>query len=186
MDLDDETDKVEMLVGDDIPEAPFPPGNDNLSAEVTEHTPPPAKPHPASPIQPIPSVTTPPYAPTPASVVFSLPSSLNSPNPESLHSDSEFIEENLNPRRSERKKKKTTKYSGADANIIASDEDMRKLDNAYSEGVKLFISAATSNGEPRHYCEATHPENPDSAQWKRAIQEELKSLQDHGVWKYIP
>ena len=147
-DSDDETDEVEMLIGDDLPEAPFPPRNDNLSAEVTKHTPPPATPHPTSPVQPIPLVITPPYAPTPASVVFSLPSSLNSPNPESLHSDSEFIEENLQPRRSERKKKKTTKYSGADANIIASDEDMRKLDKAYNEGVKLFISAATSNREP--------------------------------------
>ena len=176
--FEDSDNEVEQILDDDndLPEGPFPPGVDNLSAEVSKQP------------TPVPAAT-PPIAsriPTPSSIAFSLPSTLSSPGPDSLHSESEFIEENLNPRRSERKKKKTAKYTGGDANLIASEKDLEKLDKAYFEGVKLYVSAATSHGEPRAYHEAVDPANPDSPRWIEAIQAELKSLQDHGTWKVVP
>jgi len=152
-DLDDETNEVEQLVGDEdkpLPEAPFPP-SDNLAMQT-------GSPHSSI-------LTPPPPTPTPSSAVFSMPSTLNSPNPDSIHSESEFVEEDPKSRRSQRKKKQTERYAGEDANLIASEESIRelkKLDNAYFDGVKLFISAATSHGEPRTYAEAVHHDNPDS------------------------
>jgi len=118
-----------------------------------------------------------------------MPSTLNSPNPDSIHLESEFIEEDPKSRQSQRKKKQTERYAVEDANLIASEksiEELKKLDNAYFNGVKLFISAATSHREPRTYAEAVHPENPDSPHWIKAVEAELKSLQDHRVWEYIP
>ena len=118
-----------------------------------------------------------------------MPSTLNSPNPESIYSDSEFIEEDPKSQRSQRKKKQTERYAGENTNLIASEESIRelkKLDNAYFDGVKLFISAATSHGEPCTYAKAVHHDNPDSPHWIEAVEAELKSLQDHGVWEYIP
>jgi len=176
-DSDDETNEVEQLVGDEdepLPEAPFPPG-DNLTMQA-------GSPHSSV-------LTPPPSTPAPSSVAFSMPSTLNSPNPDSVYSDSEFIEEDPRSRRSQRKKKQTERYAGEDVNLIASEESIRelkKLDNAYFDRVKLFISAATSHGEPRTYAEAVHHENPDSPHWIEAVEAELKSLQDHGVWEYVP
>jgi hypothetical protein len=122
--------------------------------------------------------------PTPSSIAISLPSTYASPNPESLYSDSEFQQPAV--RRSDRKGKATTKYiGGTDANLIASDESLAAIDEAYYEGVELFITA-TSHGEPHSYREATQPGNPDSPHWIAAIEAELKSLQDHGTWKVRP
>jgi len=80
-DSDDETNEVEQLVGDEdepLPEAPFPP-SDNLTMQV-------GSPHSSV-------LTPPPPTPTPSSTIFSMPSALSSPNPDSIHSELEFIEE---------------------------------------------------------------------------------------------
>ena len=60
------------------------------------------------------------------------------------------------------------------------------FDHAYNKSVKLFVSSATSDGEPLSYREATHSENPQSPYWIKAIKAELKSLEDHGTWKIVP
>jgi len=71
-------------------------------------------------------------------------------------------------------------------NLSLMDSEQSHLDAAYMESVRFYVSAATSNGEPRSYAEATHPENPQSPMWIKAIQEELSSLQQHGTWKVVP
>jgi len=120
---------------------------------------------------------------TPLSTALSLPDSYYSPGSESKHSQSDMKE----VQRSKRKEGKPIQPGTAqEANLIASDKELKALNEAYADGVKLFISSATSHGEPRSYHEATHPENPDSPSWIEAIQAELKSLQDHGTWKVVP
>ena len=121
--------------------------------------------------------------PTPSSIAVSLPESYYSPESESEHSQSELSER----RRSKRKEGKPVKPGTAqEANLIASKKDLLALDEAYADGVKLFISSTTTHGEPRSYREAMHPDNPDSSKWIEAVQAELRSLQDHGTWKVVP
>jgi len=111
---------------------------------------------------------------TPSTTALSLPS-YHSPEPESLYSDSGFTP---GPRRLGHKTK--------EINYVVSDEDEIAFDEAYAEGVKLYISSATNRGEPCSYREATSPNNPDSKQWIEAVQTELKSLQGHGTWEIVP
>jgi len=161
---DDERDVEKDLFNFGNDELPFPPKLDNLAMDSKL----------SSSSSSESSVPNSPVA-TPSSAAFSLPS-YHSPEPESLYSDSEFETE---PRHSERKQAKQINY-------VVSDDDMVAFDEAYAEGVKLYISSATDRGEPRSYREATSPKNPDSEHWIEAIQTELKSLQDHGTWELVP
>src|SRR6201999_2919369 len=124
---------------------------------------------------PTPSNTTPPIL---SSITITLN---NSPSP-SPSLREEYIESE-EPRRSERKGKGRTQE---EANFIASEEDLAKLDMAYTESVRLYLSAATEHGEPKSYREAIHPDNPEAEKWKEAIKVELDALEERGTWKVVP
>ena len=56
-------------------------------------------------------------------------------------------------------------------------DELKALDTAYKNTVKLFISSTTSTPkEPRSYREAVDPNNPNSPSWVAAINAELDSL----------
>ena len=66
-------------------------------------------------------------------------------------------------------------------------DELKALDTAYENAVKLFVSGTTSTPkEPRSYREAVDPNNPDSSSWVAAINAELDSLRGHSTWEYVP
>ena len=89
-----------------------------------------------------------------------------------------------------RRRKKVEQYEAgkrdSTLNQVEIDE-LKALDTAYENTVKLFISGTTSNPkEPCSYREAVNPNNPNSPEWIAAINAELDSLRGHGTWEYIP
>ena len=80
-----------------------------------------------------------------------------------------------------RRRKKVERYEAgkrdSTLNQVEIDE-LKALDTAYENAVKLFVSGTTSTPkEPRSYKEAVDPNNPDSPSWVAAINAELDSLQ---------
>jgi len=166
---DNELEVTKQLVNDrddnsdDVLEGPFPPQVDNLSV----HT------EPQSPSSSQSSALSSQYA-TPSATALSLPS-YHSPEAESRYSDSGFTP---GPHHSGCKTK--------EINYVVSDKDEIAFDEAYAEGVKLYILSATDRGEPRSYREAKSLNNPDSKHWIEVVQTKLKSLQGHGTWEVVP
>jgi hypothetical protein len=113
--------------------------------------------------------------PTPSSVAMSLSDNYISLLPILEH---KTFESPLEPRQSARQREK-------EASKSAEEKALSAFNDAYNKSVKLFVTA-TSHGEPRSYCEATNPDNPESLLWITAVEAELKSLQDHGTWKVVP
>ena len=111
-----------------------------------------------------------------------------SPNPESVYDKEEdLITES---RGQKRRRKKVERYEAgkrdSTLNQVEIDE-LKALDTAYENAVKLFVSGTTSTPkEPRSYKEAVDPNNPDSPSWVAAINAELNSLREHGTWEYVP
>ena len=108
---------------------------------------------------------------TPSTPAIPLSEGYVSPNPESVYDKEEdLITES---RGQKRRRKKVEQYEAgkrdSTLNQVEVDE-LKALDVAYENAVKLFVSGTTSTPkEPRSYREAINPNNPDSPNWVAAI-----------------
>ena len=138
---------------------------------------------PSSPRPPVRST------PTPSTLPITLSEGYVSPSAASLHSDDSltFSTKRESKRIKKQKEKPTREYSlHTLQSFNTTNEELTKVDDAYDEQVKLFVSSNIHENEPSSYAEATHPDNPHSSKWIEAINAELNSLKEHDTWTIVP
>ena len=134
---------------------------------------------------PPPPITT---FPTPSTPAVPLSEGYISPDPESVYDKEEDLITESRGQKRRRKKVEWYEAGKRDSTLNQVEiDELKALDTAYENAVKLFVSGTTSTPkEPRSYREAVDPNNPDSPSWVAAINAELDSLRGHGTWEYVP
>ena len=134
---------------------------------------------------PPPPVTT---FPTPSTPAVPLSKGYVSPDPESVYNKEEDLITKSRGQKQRRKKVERYEAGKRDSTLNQVEiDELKALDTAYENAVKLFVSGTTSTPkEPCSYREAVNPNNPDSPSWVAAINAELDSLREHGTWEYVP
>ena len=116
--------------------------------------------------------------PTPSTPAVPLSEGYVSPDPESVYDKEEDLITESRGQKRRRKKVEQYKAGQRDSTLNQVEiNELKALDTAYENAVKLFVSGTTSNPkEPRSYKEAVDPNNPNSPEWIAAINAELDSL----------
>ena len=126
--------------------------------------------------------------PTPSTPAVPLSEGYVSPDPESVYDKEEDLITESRGQKRRRRKVEWYEASKQDSTLNQVEiNELKALDTAYENAVKLFVSGTTST--PKELCsyrEAVDPNNPDSPSWVAAINAELDSLQGHGTWEYVP
>ena len=115
---------------------------------------------------------------TPSTPAVPLSEGYVSPDPESVYNKEEDL---ITKSRGQKQRgKKVERYEAGKRDSTLNQveiNELKALDIAYENAVKLFVSGTTSTPkEPRSYREAINPNNPDSPSWVAAINAELDSL----------